>query len=78
MAREPAGRDAAEMRPRFIPDFELLPRDDSGGPDWDPRTAEFGDGGKVTGEKAHLSVRGGGSDRTKGDEIDRSERKRRE
>ena len=69
-------RDAAEIAPKFIPDFELLPRDDSGGPDWTPYTAKFGDGGRVTGAKSHLSATGGGSDRMKNDEIDRSERRR--
>lgn len=71
-------RDAAEIRPKFIPDDELLGRDDSGGPEFTPYTAQFGDGGRVTGAKAHLSATGGGSDRMKGDEIDRSERGRAE
>ena len=66
--REPTGRDAAGMRPRLIPDFELLGRDDSGGPEWQPYTAEFGDGGYVTGPKAHLSVNGGRDDELRGDE----------
>lgn len=69
-------RDAADMRPRLMPDDALLPRDDSGGPEFTPYTQEFGDGGRVTGTKAHLSVSGGSSDRKKGDEIDRSERGR--
>lgn len=73
---EPTGRDAAVTRPHFIPDYELLPRDDSGGPEWMPYTAEWGDGGYVTGPKAHLTPEGGsGGDRTKSDEIDRSERR---
>lgn len=73
---EPTGRDAAETRPFLIPDFELLPRDDSGGPEWTPYTAEWGDGGYTTGPKAHLSPRGGmGGDKKRGDEIDRSERR---
>ena len=54
-----SGRDAAYIKPKFIPNEELLGRDDSGGPDFDPYTAQFGDGGYVTGEKAHLSARGG-------------------
>ena len=54
-----SGSDAAYIEPRLIPDYELLPRDDSGGPEWDPYTQQFGDGGYVTGEKAHLSARGG-------------------
>lgn len=54
-------KDAAEMKPRLMPDSALLPRDNSGGPGFDPYTAEFDDGGRVTGPKKHLSV-GGGKD----------------
>lgn len=68
-------RDAADMKPKFIPDYELLPRDDSGGPGFDPYTAEFGDGGRVTGAKAHLSVSGGSDDAKRGDERNRSARR---
>ena len=57
-----SGRDAAYIKPRLVPDYELLPRDDSGGPEWDPYTAEFGDGGYVTGDKKHLSAHGGEDD----------------
>ena len=64
-----SGRDAAYIKPKFIPDYELLPRDDSGGPEWDPYTAEFGDGGYVTGDKAHLSAHGGRDDPEDADEI---------
>lgn len=71
-------RDAAEIRPKFIPDDELLPRDDSGGLGFDPYTAKFGDGGRVTGAKAHLSASGGGEDREEKDEIDRSERRKKD
>jgi hypothetical protein len=60
--------DAATMKPRFIPDEALLGRDDSGGPEYDPYTAAFGDGGKITGAKAHLSVHGGKDDPVEGDE----------
>lgn len=56
------GRDAAYIKPRLIPDYELLPRDDSGGPDFNAYTMEFGDSGYVTGDKAHLSARGGKDD----------------
>jgi hypothetical protein len=55
---EPTGVDAADTRPFLIPDYELLPRDDSGGPEYAPYTMEFGDGGYVTGPKDHLSPRG--------------------
>ena len=62
-------RDAAEMKPRLIPDFELLGRDDSGGPDFQPYTAQFGDGGHVMGgDKKHLSVSGGKTDELEGTE----------
>lgn len=62
------GRDAAYIEPRLIPDYELLPRDDSGGPEWQPYTQEFGDGGYVTGAKHHLSAHGGMDDPDEGDE----------
>lgn len=62
------GSDASYIEPRLIPDYELLGRDDSGGPDWQPRTAEFGDGGMVTGAKKHLSARGGEDDELVGTE----------
>lgn len=56
-------KDAAEIAPKFVPADALLPRDDSGGIDFENtsknRTAEFGDGGKVTGAKSHLSANGG-------------------
>jgi hypothetical protein len=63
------GNDAATMKPRLIPDYQLLPRDDSGGGDFQPYTGQFGDGGFVTGgAKRHLSVSGGDEDRLDGDE----------
>ena len=34
----------------------VLPRDDSGGPGFNPYTAEWADAGKTTGAKAHLSA----------------------
>lgn len=64
-----SGRDAAYIEPRLIPDYELLPRDDSGGPEWAPYTQEWGDGGYVTGEKAHLSAHGGRDDDIEDDEV---------
>jgi hypothetical protein len=70
------GRDAATMRPRLIPDYELLPRDDSGGPEFQPYTQEWGDGGYVTGEKAHLSVHGGRDDPDDGDEQSSTDTRR--
>lgn len=53
-------RDATEIKPKFIPEDELMPRDNSGGPGFDPYSAKFGDGGRVTGPKAALSAGGGG------------------
>lgn len=72
-------RDAAEMKPRLIPDFELLGRDDSGGPEYQPYTAQFGDGGFVTGgDKKHLSVSGGKTDEQEGTEqVSTAERRNR-
>lgn len=67
-------RDAADIRPKFVPDFELHGRDDSGGIGYQPYTAQFGDGGRVTGSKSHLSASGGGSDREEGGEVAKSER----
>jgi hypothetical protein len=69
-------KDAAEMKPRLIPDEELLPRDDSGGPNFQPYTQAFGDGGRVTGAKKHLSVTGGEDDPVVGDEQDSRESRR--
>lgn len=55
------GKDAAEITPKLVPDDELLPRDNSGGIDFEPHTGQFGDGGYVAGgQKAALSVSGGG------------------
>lgn len=86
MAREREGRrnrdgyekgsDAAYIKPRLIPDDELLPRDDSGGPDWDPYSSEFGDGGYVTGDKQHLSAHGGSEDKEERDEVSAEPRER--
>lgn len=57
-----SGEDAAYIKPKLVPDYELLPRDDSGGPEWDAYTQEFGDGGYVIGDKEHLSAHGGEDD----------------
>jgi len=67
-------KDAAEIAPKFVPDDQLLPRDDSGGLGWQPRTAKFGDGGNPMGPKSYLSASGGGGDKEEGDEVARSER----
>lgn len=61
------GSDASYAEPRLIPDYELLPRDDSGGPEYQPYTQEWGDGGYVSGWKAHLSAKGGSDDPEEGD-----------
>lgn len=70
------GSDASYIEPRMIPDYELLGRDDSGGPDFEPRTAQFGDGGEVTGAKAHLSARGGSDDPKSGTEQSKNRNKK--
>ena len=77
MAKEgyASGSDAAYIKPKLIPDYELLPRDDSGGPEFEPYTQEFGDGGKVTGAKAHLSAKGGSEAPKRGDEESNKARK---
>lgn len=62
--------DAAGIEPKLIPDYELLARDDSGGPDYQPYTAQFGDGEFKQGAKPHLSADGGG----KADPLDGTER----
>lgn len=73
------GRSAAYVEPFLIPDYELLPRDDSGGPEWDPYTAEWGDGGYTTGgAKAHLSPRGGREQPKLNDEESNKARRGRE
>lgn len=73
----PQNTDAAGIKPRFIPDAELLPRDDSGGPDWQPYTQQFGDGGYVQGQKPHLTWDDNGKeDEMDGDEISQEGRER--
>ncbi len=58
MAQAYSGQsDAATMKPRMIPMEDLMPRDNSGGPGFKKVSGDFGDGGKVTGPKSHLSVR---------------------
>lgn len=52
------GKDAAEIAPKFVPDDQLLPRDNSGGIDYTPSTAKFGGGGDVIGPKPYLSAGG--------------------
>jgi hypothetical protein len=55
----------------------LLPRDDSGGPEWDAYSQEFGDGGYVVGDKAHLSASGGKDDPIEDDSDEQDEQHRR-
>lgn len=78
MARERPGYvmgdDAAYIKPKLVPDYELLARDDSGGPDWEGYAAQFGDGGYVIGDKAHLSASGGKDDEMEGDEVSENTR----
>jgi len=52
-------KDAADITPKFVPEDELLPRDNSGGLGFKPYNAKFGDGGRVTGPKSALSAGGG-------------------
>lgn len=67
-------KDAAGIAPKFVPNTNLMARDDSGGPDWDPYTQQFGDGGEIIGAKPHLSVSGGTADEIEGTEISDSKR----
>jgi hypothetical protein len=77
MADWNSGRDAAYIKPKFVPDGALHGRDDSGGIDWnDNYTEQFGDGGKVTGgAKSYLSASGGSEPAMQGGEE--SDKKRR-
>lgn len=70
----PGGSDAATIKPKFIPDYQLLGRDDSGGLGYEPYNAQFGDGPFKQGPKAHLSASGGEVEPLAGDE--RSQEKR--
>jgi hypothetical protein len=70
-------KDAADIKPKFVPTEALLPRDDSGGWNYQPRTAVWGDGGKPIGAKGYLSASGGDSgDSGMGSEVSRRERNR--
>lgn len=57
-----AGESAAWSKPMTMDYEELTPRDDSGGPDYEPYLAMFGDGGVVEGDdpKNHLGPEGSG------------------
>jgi len=51
--------DAAEIKPKFIPDDKLRARDNSGGLGYEPHTGEWDDGGYIQmGAKSHLSAGG--------------------
>ena len=57
--------DATTMKPKLIPDDALLPRDNSGGLDYEPYTMVWDDGGRITGgPKPHLSPSGEASEKT--------------
>ncbi len=62
-------KDAAGIEPKFVPNTNLMARDDSGGPEYDPYTAQFSDGDFKIGAKPHLSVSGGTADTIEGTEI---------
>ena len=47
--------DAAVMKPRLVQGKDVMPRDNSGGPDFKKMSGDFGDGGKVQGPKPHLT-----------------------
>jgi len=80
MARDRAGYlsgdDAAYIKPKLIPDDELLPRDNSGGLDFKPYTQVWGDGGYITGgPKPHLATGDGATGEDGGIDGAISERK---
>lgn len=77
MADWNSGRDAAYIKPKFVPDEALHGRDDSGGIDFDDNyTQQFGDGGKVTGgAKSYLSASGGSTPAFKGGEESNAKRR---
>lgn len=56
-------RDAAEIKPKFVPREALLPRDNSGGLDYTPKTGDWDEGGEIVGSKAYLSAGGGGGEK---------------
>lgn len=66
--------DAAGIKPKLVPNFNLMARDDSGGPEYDTYTAAFGDGEFKQGAKPHLSVSGGVEDKVDGDQRSDSPR----
>lgn len=71
-----AGNDAAYIEPKFVPNYQLLARDDSGGPDWDPYSATFGDGQEKRGDKAHLSANANDPDDKMGPDGERDQSNR--
>lgn len=77
MADWNSGRDAAYIKPKFVPDAALHGRDDSGGIDYnDNYTEQFGDGGYVTGgAKSYLSASGGKDVMEKGGEESNTKRR---
>lgn len=64
MVEKITGNDAAYIKPKLIPDAELLPRDNSGGLDYEPRNGAWGSGGDPVGPKASLSADGKGASQT--------------
>lgn len=52
--------DASDIKPKLVPQEHLMPRDNSGGRNFDPHNGVFGDGGYVFGDKKpYLSASGG-------------------
>lgn len=60
--------DAAEIKPKFVPDERLVTRDNSGGPGFKTHHGQWDDGGYVHGgSKSYLSATGGKGGSSKGD-----------
>ena len=73
-----SGNDAAYMTPKLIPDEELRARDNSGGIDFRPYTAEWDDGGYITGgPKPHLSTSSSDDDEDGHEDMEEREEGRR-
>lgn len=58
--------NSAESSPSFVPDDQLRARDNSGGPGFTPHSADWDDGGRVTGPKSYLGGNSMGKGKGKG------------
>lgn len=51
-------KDASDVKPYFVDDDNLRPRDNSGGPDYRPHSGDWGDGGKTVGDGLDSGLKG--------------------